>query len=682
MTTGAWFGDQGRSGGVASVIGREAELARLECFVRGASSGSAVLLIGGPGFGKTTLWEAAVGLARDQPARVLTARPSESASQLPFGGLIDLSDDLDSGALAGLPEPQRRALEVALMRAAPASEPAAPAVIAVGLLGVLRRLACRGPVLIAIDDLQSMDAASVGALTFVARRLDGTRVAFLLARRPGRPGALEAVLSRTAVERVLVGSLSLGAVRRLLFERLGLAISHQRLRRIVEATGGNPLFALEVGRSLLDGEGSSLEHDVPVPDSLEEMLGNRVARLPAAVRRVLLALALSEDPRVDHLIGIAGSDALDDAVDAGTIQIDGGRVRASHPLLAAVAEKRSRARERREVHLALSVAAGDEPVRAMHLALAATGPDEAVASRVAAAAELARMRGARRQAALLATQGLRLTPADSAHRAQRVLELAGRLDDAGELRRMTALLREEFESLPAGTPKARALLHLSESADVCSRRDQDRYLVRALAECGDDRNLRANVLVKLAGHAVAAGVSQLDLAEAWALEALDGAEDPMVRRYALWALAWPLGLTARSLDELCARSSVADDPTGYISASPERVAAKQLCWRGEVAKARTALRALLTLAQERGDITSYAMVRMHAIEAREPCWQLRRRRTAARRMERVVRLRDAVPAPVPALPGRAQSGAGGGQGGEAVGKRDDRARSGDRQRVG
>ena len=147
-----------------------------------------------------------------------------------------------------------------------------------------------------------MDAASVDALTFVARRLDGARVAFLLARRPGRPGALEAVLSRTAVERIQVGSMSLGAVRRLLFERLGLAISHQRLRRIVEVTDGNPLFALEVGRSLLDGERSSLEHDVPVPDSLEELLGDRVARLPAAVRRVLLAVALSEDPRVDHLI--------------------------------------------------------------------------------------------------------------------------------------------------------------------------------------------------------------------------------------------------------------------------------------------------------------------------------------------------------------------------------------------
>ena len=79
-------------------------------------------------------------------------------------------------------------------------------------------------------------------------------------------------------------------------------------------------------------------------------------------------------------------------------------MRASHPLLAAVAEKRSRARERRELHLALSESAGDEPARAMHLALAATGPDEGVAARVAAAAELARPRGARRQAMMLATE--------------------------------------------------------------------------------------------------------------------------------------------------------------------------------------------------------------------------------------------------------------------------------------
>ena len=96
------------------------------------------MLIGGAGFGKTTLGRRGRIGARPA-ARVLTARPSESASRLPFGGLIDLSDHLDSGALGGLPDPQRRALEVALMRAAPAAEPAATTVIAVGLLGVVRR---------------------------------------------------------------------------------------------------------------------------------------------------------------------------------------------------------------------------------------------------------------------------------------------------------------------------------------------------------------------------------------------------------------------------------------------------------------------------------------------------------------------------------------------------------------
>src|SRR6185437_6750828 len=175
--------------------------------------------------------------------------------------------------------------------------------------------------------------------------------------------------------------------------RLGLTISRQRLRQIVDATDGNPLFALEVGRALLDGEGRALEEGLPLPDSLEEMLSDRVARLPPAVRRVLLTVALSEDSRLDRLLAIVDRDALDDAVDAEAILMDGQHVRPAHPLLAAAAEKRSPARMRREVHLALSEIATEEPARALHMALARPGPDGALALRVAAAAELAHARG-------------------------------------------------------------------------------------------------------------------------------------------------------------------------------------------------------------------------------------------------------------------------------------------------
>ncbi|MGN6869269.1 MAG: AAA family ATPase [Solirubrobacteraceae bacterium] len=606
--------DQERSGESAPVVGRDAELARLGSFVRDASPGAALVLIGGPGIGKTTLWEAGIEAARASGARVLSARPGGSAAQLSFGGLIDLCDEFEEGDLAALPGPQRRGLEAALVRADTANETAPPMVIALGLLGVVRAMAAEGPVVIAIDDLHWLDPPSAEVLTFVARRVDEARVAFLLARRPERVGALEAVLARAAIERIRVGPLSLGAVRRLLFDRLGLTLSRHALRRIVDMTEGNPLFALEVGRSLLEIGGLPLEGELPLPDSLDEALVRRVAGLPAAVRRVLLAVALSEDPRIEQLLAVIDASALDDAVDEGAVVLDGVRVRASHSLLAAAAERHARATARRELHLALSAAAGDEQSRAMHLAFATPGPDDALAARVASAADKARSRGARPQAALLAAQALRLTPADAAERPARVLALAERLDDAGELRRMTVLLREELASLPPGPSVAHAWLMLSEGDDVRSRQDQDSYLERALAEVGDDGNLRGRVLAKMAGNAAAGAVAQLDQAEAWALKALEGADEPAVHRYALWSLAWTVALGGRPVAELCARSPIAADPSGYISASPERVAAQQLFWRGELASARESLDSLSVLADERGDPTSYAMIRMHRVE--------------------------------------------------------------------
>ncbi len=534
--------------------------------------------------------------------------------QLPFGGLIDLPDQLQPSELGTLPEVQRRAVEAALLRADQFDRPPPAPVVALGLLALVRALAERDPVVIAIDDLHWLDAASVEALTFVVRRLDGARAAFLLARRPGPVGTLEAVLARGSIERLQVGPLSLGAVRRLLFERLGLTISRQRLRRIVEATEGNPLFALEVGRSLLDDRALPLDDNVPLPDSLEQTLGDRVAGLPEPVRRVLLAVALSEDPRVDQLLTVIDAAALEDAVDGGAVLLEGARVRASHPLLAAEAEKLAGGRQRRQLHSALAAASVDEPARAMHLALASLGPDAELAQRVAAATGEARSRGARRQAALLAAQALRLTPDGADGRPERVLDLAERLDDAGELRRMTALLQEELGSLPVGPVRGRAWLLLSESDAVKSRQDQDRYLEQALNESGEDPDLRALVLAKQAGQAAAAAVSRLSQAEAWSREAVETAGDAMVRRYSLWSLAWPLVLSGRSADELCSMSSVAEDPTAYISASPERVAAMRLFWRGEVSRARATLDSLSALADERGDLTSYAMIRMHRVE--------------------------------------------------------------------
>jgi DNA-binding CsgD family transcriptional regulator len=601
-------------GGRASVVGRDAELSLLDDVLRGGAPGGAVVLIGDPGIGKTTLWDASIEAARGRGVCVLAARSSGSEAQLPFAGLIDLCEPIKPADLTELPSPQRSALEAALLRAQPSDRPVESTAIALGLLGAVRSLAERNPVLIAIDDLQWLDQPSGDLLAFLTRRLAGADVRFLLARRPTRVGALEQILMRQQLERLRIGGLSLGAVRRLLFERLGLTLSRQLLRRIVEVTEGNPLFALEVGRSLVEFGTPSVADEIPLPDTVEELFSERLTRLPAAVRRVLLAVALSADPTIDQVAAITDVAAIDDAVDAGVVTIDGGRVRASHPLLAATARRHSRARERRELHLALAAATQEEQLRTLHLALATARPDAELSARLAAAAEDASARGARRQAVSLAGHALRLTQAAAAERPERVMALAERLDEAGELPRLTALLEREIESLPIGALRARAWLLLGDGASVHSIQDQNRYLERAVEECGTDHDMRAALLGKMAGNWAAASVERLSDAEKLATDAVRDATDGRIKRDALYELAWPRVLTGRPVDDLCEQSRVADDPAAYVSGTPERVAAKRLMWRGEIDSARELLSRLAALADARGEPTSYAMVRLHLCE--------------------------------------------------------------------
>lgn len=226
-----------------------------------------VVLVGGPGIGKTSLWEAGIAAARESGFRALTARASDAEAELSFAALTDLLDGVDLGSVEGLPAPQRRALEVALLRVEPGGEGPSPRAIAFGFLNVARFL-CRGAlVLIAVDDLQWLDSASREVIAFAMRRLESGSIVFLLASRPGVATDFERA-SGLGGKRIDVGPLSLGAIRVLLSERLGLSLSRHALRRLV---------------------------------GVEELLEVRVAQLSSGVRRLLLAVALTGDLRVSGL---------------------------------------------------------------------------------------------------------------------------------------------------------------------------------------------------------------------------------------------------------------------------------------------------------------------------------------------------------------------------------------------
>ena len=599
----------------AQIVGREAELVALETFLGANGSPRALLLTGSPGVGKTTLWQAGVDLARARGLRVLSARGSGAEAQLEFAGLIDLLDDVDADELEALPPAQRHALEVALFRAEPTAGPPPAAAIGVGLLSAARALAVREPLLIAVDDVQWLDGSSAEALAFAARRLDGQPVRFLLAKRSRTSSRLEQTYPRTRMQRLEVPPLSLGATQRLLTKRLGLSLSRHVLRRILESTLGNPLFALELGRTLAAGGPPPTDEDVPLPQSVEELLGARVAALPEPVRRLVLAVALSDDLRASQVEEIAPPEALDEAVDYGVLVVEGDRVRPAHPLFATAAKSRARIGEQRELHLALARIAGDEDARALHLALATEHPDEALATEVAAAAARAAARGTRQDAALLAEHALRLTPPEARPRGERVLTLGAYLIEAGQLERATELLSQEREALPRGSIRARAYVLLAGGA-VTTNDEIRGHLNDALSEAAGDEALRGVVLAELATNDVVARVQRIREAEQRALEAVRIGRDSNAQeeRDALYALAWARSLRGHDIDDLYERYYEISDLAPHLAMSPDRVDAQRRIWRGEIAAARGLLTRLLALADERGEQISYALQRLHLCE--------------------------------------------------------------------
>ena len=159
-------------------------------------------------------------------------------------------------------------------------------------LACLRTLATRSPVLVAIDDVQWLDAPSQRILAFAARRLGDAPVGILVTQRGDAGDPLD--LGHAFEERVAeirVGPLSVGALNHLIRTRLGLRIPRPTMARVHQASGGNPMFALEFAQVAASSAGP-----LPLPSSLEELVRDRVAGLPPTVLPLLAAVAAAERP--------------------------------------------------------------------------------------------------------------------------------------------------------------------------------------------------------------------------------------------------------------------------------------------------------------------------------------------------------------------------------------------------
>ena len=187
----------------------------------------------------------------------------------------------------------------------------------------------------------------------------------------------------------------------------------------------------------------------------------RLEALTPEAEEACRVVAAASEPTVALVEAAAGPAGLEDALQARVLELDGERVRFTHPLLASGVAARTVGERKRTLHERLAAQTSDVEERARHLALAASGPSAEVAEALDAAARQARARGSAASAAELVEQALLLTPPGTTARGCRArLEAADLHFEAGDVRRSLALLEEAAGDEPPGHGRAAVLLRL------------------------------------------------------------------------------------------------------------------------------------------------------------------------------------------------------------------------------
>jgi AAA ATPase domain len=358
---------------MSSVLGRADELDAVFSFVDAKASGAAALVLyGQAGIGKTTIWREGVRYAREIGVRTLVAQPAETEVALPYAAIADLLDTVAESDLDRLPQQQRAAVEVAVAR----GESVAPLdqhALARGLIGLLADLLSAGGLLVAIDDVQWLDGPTAAALSFALRRLGSSPLRLFVSLRaegtapPQTPLGLERWDSPPRW--VDVGPLApteLGALLRSVVDR---NLPRPQVELLARASGGNPMFALELARRD--------PADTGTLPSFAQTLTARIRDLEPAGQDAVTIASAALQPSLDLLVR-AGVDArgIRAGVDAGIFVRHGDGLSFAHPLLASAAYEALLPGERHSAHERL-VGISTRPIeRAHHVSRAATGPSE------------------------------------------------------------------------------------------------------------------------------------------------------------------------------------------------------------------------------------------------------------------------------------------------------------------
>jgi DNA-binding CsgD family transcriptional regulator len=606
-----------RSKGVPMNGTNDAE--QISSFLSSAARGPAALLIEGEvGIGKTAAWLAAAEEARLGGFRVLSARASRDEREFAFGIASELIADVEADVLSSLPETQRIAAERNLLQVAEHQSTDDQRAVVAAFTAIVNKLADASPVLVAIDDVQWLDAASRDLLAFAARRLRG-RVRLLLTERTTPDGAASWLKldSPDALSRMRIRPMEPSRLQRMITDRVGRSFSRPTMMRIAEVSGGNPFYALELARSLLSNPTPAAT--AALPPALAEIMRVRVGRFDDEVRRVLLAAACISDPTVDVMATMTSTTVdrlvhlLEEPERHGVITIEGNRVRFTHPVLAYGVYSQALPAQRRRMHRILADLESAPEQRARHMALAVVSADPETLTALDVAAAVVNVDGDPAAAAELVELAIGLGGDTTARR----LEAARHHLRAGDLERARGLAESAAAGLAAGEQRAAARM-LVASTLMCHGDFGAAAEMFAQATTDVPRQPALLVRAHLCLAMAQLSLGNADAAHRHSVQAMTHAErlkDPHLISQSLamhvtLLCRRGLALDLKTLDRAANLEDLDEDAPAPFSAHV--VNALVLAWTGRLAEAKPKLAAIVARRASRGADCDLPWLQFHA----------------------------------------------------------------------
>jgi DNA-binding CsgD family transcriptional regulator/tetratricopeptide (TPR) repeat protein len=301
------------------IVGRAGELGVFQAAFDRMLAGrrELVLISGEPGIGKTRCAEAFSDVAEDQGALVLWGRCREEAGAPPYWPWVQIlrsyvdSSSLDEVRLnmgtaakdiaALVPELLDSSHQTQQTHSAAADASSARFRTFDAIRHFFHQATQQVPITLVLDDLHWADAPSLSLLEFLSQELVRSRLLIVGTHRDTDASRKTALLSTLGglsrdsdTQRVHLAGLSQTAIGEVAERLCDVSLSESAIKVIYRQTDGNPLFAIELIKDLIDESAGAAISTMParIPAGVRETIARRLSRLSDRCNELLCVAAV------------------------------------------------------------------------------------------------------------------------------------------------------------------------------------------------------------------------------------------------------------------------------------------------------------------------------------------------------------------------------------------------------